>query len=138
MSSAGLRSRGPVLADPVVCFEVIGMDPGRLPLLRRAVRLELRHALARREGGSEPDSYGFVDLLASEDGTGIRGGAGGAEGYPSYAVSYVGDPDVEAALQRAESLGGTRAMGPPTSPNGLVVGHFTDPESTLIGVAGVV
>ena len=50
---------------------------------------------------------------------------------------YVGVPDVEAALQRAEKLGGTRVMGPVTSPNGLVVGHFTDPEGTLIGVAGV-
>jgi hypothetical protein len=28
-------------------------------------------------------------------------------------------------------------MGPATSPSGLVVGHFTDPEGTLIGVAGV-
>ncbi len=28
-------------------------------------------------------------------------------------------------------------MGPATSPSGLVVGHFTDPEGTLIGVAGL-
>lgn len=28
-------------------------------------------------------------------------------------------------------------MGPVTSPKGLVIGHFTDPEGTLIGVAGV-
>lgn len=48
-----------------------------------------------------------------------------------------GVPNVEAALQQAEKLGGTRVMGPATSPNGLVVGHFTDPEGTLIGVAGV-
>jgi hypothetical protein len=27
-------------------------------------------------------------------------------------------------------------MGPVTSPNGLAVGHFTDPEGTLVGVAG--
>jgi hypothetical protein len=27
-------------------------------------------------------------------------------------------------------------MGPATSPSGLVVGHFTDPEGNLIGVAG--
>jgi predicted enzyme related to lactoylglutathione lyase len=54
----------------------------------------------------------------------------------SHAVFYVGVPDVGAALQRAEDLGGTRVMGPVTSPNGLVVGHFKDPEGTLIGVAG--
>lgn len=49
---------------------------------------------------------------------------------------YVGVPDVGAALQKAEDLRGTRVMGPVTSPNGLVVGHFKDPDGTLIEVAG--
>jgi uncharacterized protein len=44
--------------------------------------------------------------------------------------------DVEAAFQRAEEPGGTRTMGPATSPGGLVVGRFTDPEGNLVGVAG--
>jgi predicted enzyme related to lactoylglutathione lyase len=85
---------------------------------------------------SAPDEYGFLDLITADDGTGIRGGVGGGSGYESHAVFYVGVPEVEAALQRAEDLGGTRIMGPVTSPNGLVVGHFKDPEGTLIGVAG--
>ncbi len=85
---------------------------------------------------SAPDGYGFLDLITSEDGTGIRGGVGGGPGYESHAVFYIGVPDVGAALQRAEDLGGTRVMGPVSSPNGLVVGHFKDPEGTLIGVAG--
>jgi predicted enzyme related to lactoylglutathione lyase len=50
--------------------------------------------------------------------------------------SNVGVADVEAALRRAEELGGTRIMGPATSPNGLVVAHFSDPEGTVIGLAG--
>jgi len=74
--------------------------------------------------------------VTTDDGTGIRGGVGGGPGYESHAVFYVGVPDVGAALQRAEDLGGTRVMGPVTSPNGLVVGHFKDPEGTLIGMAG--
>jgi len=86
---------------------------------------------------SDADSYGFIELLTVVDGTGIRGGIGGGEGYDSHAVFYVGVQDVEAALQRAERLGGTRVMGLATSANGLVVGHFKDPEGTLIGVAGV-
>jgi uncharacterized protein len=85
---------------------------------------------------SAPDDYGFLDLITTDDGTGIRGGVGGGPGYDSHAVFYVGVPDVGAALQRAEELGGTRVMGPVTSSNGLVVGHFKDPEGTLIGVAG--
>jgi len=78
---------------------------------------------------SDPADYGFLDLVTSEDGTGIRGGVGGGAGYASHAVFYVGVPNVEAALQRAEKFGGTRVMGPVTSPNGLVVGHFTDPKA---------
>ena len=85
---------------------------------------------------SEPDTYGFLDLVQTEDGTGIRGGIGGGPQFRSHATFYVSVEDVEAALQRAEQLGGQRVMGPARSPSGLVVGHFTDPEGTLIGLAG--
>lgn len=34
-------------------------------------------------------------------------------GYDSHVIFYVGVPNIEAALQKAESLGGTRRMGPP-------------------------
>jgi len=68
-------------------------------------------------------------------GIGISGGVGGGSGYDRSAIFYVGVPDIEAALQKAESLGGTRKMGPEQAPTGLVVGHFTDPEGNLIGLA---
>jgi len=125
-------------AQPVVHFEVIGKDPTRLRSYYGDLfgwEFETPSPVAREV--SEPDNYGFLDLLRSDDGIGIRGGIGGGEAYQNHAVFYVGVPDVEAALQRAERLGGTRIMGPARSPNGLVVGHFTDPEGTLIGVAGV-
>jgi predicted enzyme related to lactoylglutathione lyase len=45
--------------------------------------------------------------------------------------------NVEAALQKAESQGGERKMGPERAPGrDLVVGHFADPEGNLIGLAG--
>jgi len=43
-------------------------------------------------------------------------------------------PDVEAALQRAESLGGTRVMGPKTIMEGLTLGQFRDPEGNVVGL----
>ena len=46
----------------------------------------------------------------------------------SLTIYFVAVLDVEGALRRAESLRGTRVRAPATSPNGLVVGHFTDPE----------
>jgi hypothetical protein len=48
----------------------------------------------------------------------------------------VGVADVEAALREAERLGGKRQLGPERAPTGLVIGHFTDPEGNLIGLAG--
>jgi hypothetical protein len=126
------------MAQPVVHFEVAGKDPRRLREFFGELfdwRFDVPSPVAKEV--SEPDSYGFLDLITTEDGTGIRGGIGGGSNFESHAVFYVGVPDVEAALQRAEDLGGTRVMGPATSPNGLVVGHFRDPEGSLIGVAGV-
>jgi uncharacterized protein len=126
------------MAQPVVHFEIIGNDPERLRQYFGDLfgwEFEVPSAVAPEI--SDPENYGFLDLLTSDDGVGIRGGVGGGAGYASHAIFYVRVPEVEAALQRAEELGGTRVMGPATSPRGLVVGQFTDPEGTLIGVAGV-
>jgi uncharacterized protein len=126
------------MGQPVVHFEIIGNDPEKLRGYYGDLfgwEFETPSPVAKEV--SEPESYGFLNLVTSEDGTGIRGGVGGGPGYSSHAVFYVEVVQVEAALQRAERLGGTRVLGPATSPNGLVVGHFVDPEGNLIGVAGV-
>lgn len=88
------------------------------------------------EAISEPSNYGFVDRVTTPDGTGIPGGVGGGAGYPAHVIFYVGVADVEAALREAERLGGKRQLGPERAPTGLVIGHFTDPEGNLVGVAG--
>ena len=118
----------------MVHFEIIGRDPEAL----RSYYGELFGWVfdtgdAATEAVSQPGNYGFVDGSA---GDGINGGVGGGEGYESRVLFYVGVPDVEAALAKAESLGGTRRMGPEGTPGRLVVGQFTDPEGHLIGVAG--
>jgi hypothetical protein len=126
------------MGQPVVHFEIIGSDPARL----RGYYGEL-FGWEFDTGGpvaaavSESGNYGFVDAGTTPDGVGIPGGVGGGAGYEGHVIFYVGVPDVEAALHKAESLGGTRRMGPERAPGtGLVVGHFTDPEGHLIGVAG--
>jgi len=48
---------------------------------------------------SQAETYGFVDRDTTSDGTGIRGGVGGGEGFASRAMFYVDVPSVEAALQ---------------------------------------
>ena len=121
------------MGQPVVHFEIIGKDPAKLrSYFGELFGWEFDTGSPVAEAVSEPMNYGFV----AGDGTGIPGGVGGGPGYDGHVLFYIGVPDVEAALQKAESLGGTRRMGPERAPTGLVVGHFTDPEGNLIGVAG--
>jgi uncharacterized protein len=123
------------MGQPVVHFEIIGRDPARLwSYYGELFGWEFDTGDATSEAVSEPGSYGFVD--GSTTGGGINGGVGGGEGYEGRVLFYVSVPNVEAALRKAESLGGKRRMGPEGTPGTLVVGQFTDPEGNLLGVAG--
>lgn len=82
-------------------------------------------------------NYGIVarEGNVTPDGIGIAGGVGAApEGYDGHVTFYVEVPDVEAALAKAEGLGGTRMMGPETVTEGVEIGLFNDPEGHLVGV----
>ncbi|MBC8091473.1 MAG: VOC family protein [Pseudonocardia sp.] len=122
------------MGQPVVHFEVIGTDPEKL---RSYYRDLFGWEFDTNSPVSPKISHAGEYRYTTSDGTGICGGVGGGAGYDPHTIFYIGVPDVETALQQAESLGGTRRMGPETNPAGLVVGHFTDPEGHLIGVAGL-
>jgi predicted enzyme related to lactoylglutathione lyase len=126
------------MGQPVVHFEVIGTDPAQLRTYYGDLfGWEFDTSRSVSELVSESGNYGFVDPDASTGGVGIPGGVGGGANHANHVTFYVGVPDVEAALQRAERLGGTRRMGPDRAPGrDLVVAHFTDPEGNLIGLAG--
>jgi uncharacterized protein len=84
---------------------------------------QLRYGLIQRDGNT------------NGDGIGIGGGIWqGPEGYTGHVTFYVEVPDVEAALAKAESLGGTRMMGPEAVTEGVEIGLFNDPEDHVIGV----
>jgi uncharacterized protein len=124
------------MSQAVVHFEIIGKDPAKL----RGYYAELfgwqfQIGDAATEAVSEPGKYGFLDGHTTGDGTGINGGVGGGDGYERRVLFYVGVADVEAALQKAERLGGKRTVGPEGTAGALTVGQFTDPEGNLIGVA---
>src|SRR3954451_19949785 len=120
------------MGQPVVHFEVVGKDGDKL----RSYYSELfgwefgdtmgptNYAVTPRDGNTNPD------------GAGIGGGIGGGpEGYDGHVTFYVEVPDVEAGLQKAESLGGTRVMGPDSIMEGQIPrGQFTDPEGHLVGL----
>ena len=125
------------MGQPIVHFEIIGKDPEKLrSYYGDLFGWQFDTSASVAEAVSQAGNCGFVDRNTTSDGTGIPGGVGGGPGYESHALFYIGVPDVEAALQKAERLGGMRQLGPDRAPTGLVVGHFTDPEGNLIGVAG--
>lgn len=125
------------MGQPVVHFEIIGNDPAKLrSYYANLFGWEFDTSAPVSKAVSEPGNYGFVSPITTSDGVGIPGGVGGGTGYNGHVVFYVGVPDVEAALEKAESLGGKRRLGPEQTPETpLVVGHFTDPEGHLIGLA---
>ena len=125
------------MGQQVVHFEIIGRNPAKLRgYFSELFGWEFDTTSPVAQAVSEPQDYGFVSQNPASDGPGIPGGIGGGQAYQPHVIFYVGVPDVEAALQQAEALGGKRELGPERAPTGLVVGHFTDPEGNLIGVAG--
>jgi uncharacterized protein len=122
------------MGHPVVHFEIVGAEPAAL----RTYYADLfgwEYAVgdAVTEDVSRDGEYGFVN---GDTTGGINGGVCGGPGFTPTVLFYVGVPDVEAALRRAEELGGTRVLGP-ASAGDFAVGHFTDPEGNLVGVAHV-
>lgn len=118
------------MGRPVVHFEIVGQDADKL----QSYYAEL---FGWSIDAANPMKYGLVarEENLNADGIGIGGGVGpGPEGYPGHVTFYVEVPDVEASLAQAESLGGTRMMGPDEVMDGLVIGLFSDPEGHVIGV----
>ena len=115
---------------PVVHFEVIGKDGAKLQQYYSELfgwsidsDNEMNYGLVPRDGNT------------GKDGVGIGGGiSGGPDGYDGHVTFYVAVPDVEAALAKAESLGGSRIFGPETIMGSMVLGQFTDPEGHVIGL----
>jgi predicted enzyme related to lactoylglutathione lyase len=118
------------VGQAVIHFEIAGKDPDKLQSYFSELfdwdidaDNEFKYGIVQREGNT------------NADGIGIGGGiSGGPEGYEGHVTFYVEVPDVEAALAKAESLGGTRVMGPDEVMEDLTIALFTDPEGHVIGV----
>jgi predicted enzyme related to lactoylglutathione lyase len=118
------------MGQPVVHFEIVGRDARKL----HAYYSELFGWVIDADN---PLAYGLVqrDGNTNADGIGIGGGIGQApEGSDGHITFYVEVPDVEAALAKAESLGGTRMMGPEEIMDQVEIGSFADPDGNVVGL----
>ena len=118
------------MGQPVVHFEIVGKDAETL-------QRYYSDLFGWQIDAANPMGYGIVarEGNTNADGVGIGGGiAAGPEGYAGHVTFYVEVPDVEAVLAKAESLGGSRMMGPETVMDGVEIGLFNDPEGHVVGL----
>jgi len=112
------------MGNPIMWFEVAGKDHEALKgFYSRLFDWKL----------TDMDTMPYTTIDAG--GEGIPGGVGAApEGHPGHVTFYVQVDDIDAALTKAEGLGGKRAMGPMDLPNGGQIALFTDPEGHEVGL----
>lgn len=116
------------MGAPVAFFEITSKDPSRLITFYR----ELFDWTVDHSHGPE---YSLVDTGAGE---GAVGGGIGAVSDPAGAggVSvYMRVDDLQASLDRAETLGGTALVPPTDLPDGYGrFAMFADPDGNSIGL----
>jgi len=114
------------MGDAVVHFDVSGPDPEQLQTFygelfgwKITPVPELHYALADTQGGS-----------------GINGGIGPSQGGPGQVAFYVMVDDLQATLDRAESLGGRTTQPVMTIPGTVTLAMFADPQGHEVGLVG--
>ena len=118
-ATADAVAKGPSAGDgaAVDWFEVLGPDAGR------------SQAFYRELFGWEVPEAAYGQVTA-----GIGGGIGGGGEEARWATVYASVDDVEAALARAEALGGIRVYGPDPVDDHTESGAFRDPAGNVFGV----
>ena len=113
------------MPNPVVHFEIQTADPGK-------VQAFFKDLFDWHVDADNPMNYGIVDTHAG----GINGGIGPAQG-PNQVTFYVEVDDLQAYLDKAESLGGKTLMPPTEIPNMVTLAMFAHPQGNTVGLVAV-
>jgi predicted enzyme related to lactoylglutathione lyase len=109
------------MGNPVIWFEVLGKDGAVLQkFYSDAFGWELQDAGM---------GYGMV----TEPKEGIGGGIGQTQDGQGHVTFYVGVDDLQAALDKVESLGG-KTVVPVTEMEMVTFALFADPEGHVVGL----
>jgi predicted enzyme related to lactoylglutathione lyase len=114
------------MGNPVVHFDISGPDPAEL----QSFYVDLFGWKVDPLPGMD---YALVDTQA---GSGIRGGIGLAREGNGGVTFYVFSEDLQATLNRAESLGGRTTQPVITIPDTTVLAMFEDPAGNPVGLVG--
>ena len=120
------------MGQPVVHFEVIGKDGESSAA---TTRTSSAGTSAMRSVRRTTRSCRGIRTRTPTASASVAAWAQRRRDYDGHVTFYVEVPDVEAALAKAESLGGTRMMGPDRIPEvDIEIGLFTDPVGHVVGV----
>jgi predicted enzyme related to lactoylglutathione lyase len=112
------------MPNPVVHWEIVSQTKGK----------ELQEFYASLFGwtinANNPMDYGLVDTDA---GRGIPGGIGPTTGSSRVTI-YIEVDDLQASLDKAESLGGKTLMAPEEIPGAVTMAMFADPDGNVVGL----
>src|SRR5687768_541243 len=112
------------MPNPVVHFEVMGSN-------RAALHAFYSELFGWHVQDTPEMSYGVVDTHAGE---GINGGIGEAPDGSTVVTFYAAVEDLQATLDKAESLGGKTAMPVQEIPGVVTLAQFLDPDGNRIGI----
>lgn len=111
------------MPHPVVWYEVIGKDSEALS--------KFYADLFGWKVEPAPQNYFMVTAEGDRPSGGIGVDPSGGEGHVTF---YAETDDLQASLDKAESLGGKTVM-PPTEPmEGTTIALFADPEGHVVGL----
>lgn len=114
------------MGNPVVHFDISGPDPQQL----QSFYGEL---FGWNVMGVPGMNYALVD---TQGGSGINGGIGGSQAGPGLVAFHVMVDDLQAVLDKAESLGGKTTQQVMTIPGAVTLAMFADPEGHEVGLVG--
>ena len=80
---------------------------------------------------NNPMNYGLVDTKTED---GINGGIAQEQELATRVTVYVQVDDLQAYLDKAESLGGKTILPPTVIPDTVTLAMFTDPEGNIMGM----
>jgi predicted enzyme related to lactoylglutathione lyase len=113
------------MPNPVVHFEIIAKDAA-------AAMAFYNELFGWNADANNEFNYGIVQKQGDD---GIPGGIGGSfDGEQSFVTFYVQVDDLQATLDKVETMGGKTVMPPMEIPGSVTMAQFVDPEGHRIGL----